>query len=58
MPDDWAKEWKGREEEARKRREAAELRKKNERAMAHQVVIQLWREVQWLTIFPIRKANI
>ena len=48
MPDDWAKEWKEREEEARKRREAAELRKKNERAMAHQVVIQLWREVRGL----------
>jgi hypothetical protein len=45
MPSDWAKEWKDREEEVRKRREAAELRRKNELAMAHQVVIQLWREV-------------
>jgi hypothetical protein len=42
---DWAKEWKDREEEVRKRREAAELRRKNKLAMAYQVVIQLWCEV-------------
>jgi hypothetical protein len=45
MPRDWAREWKDRENAARERREAAELRKKNELAIAHQVIIQLWREV-------------
>lgn len=46
MPDEWAKEWNDREREARERREADELRKKNEQAMARQVVIQVWREVR------------
>jgi hypothetical protein len=45
MSDVWAKEWNDREQEVRERREAAELRRKNEQAMARQVVIRVWREV-------------
>jgi hypothetical protein len=45
MPHEWAIEWNAREKEASEKREAAELRKKNELAIARQVVIQLWRTV-------------
>ena len=45
MPHEWAMEWNTREKEASEKREAAELRKKNELAIARQVVIQLWRTV-------------
>ena len=46
MPDEWATEWKAREKEAEERRTAAELRKRNELAIARQVIVQLWREVR------------
>ena len=45
MPSEWAKEWNEREQEVIKRQEAAELKKKNELAIARKVVIQLWRQV-------------
>ena len=45
MSDLWAKEWNDREQEVRARREAAELKRKNEQAMARQVVIRVWRQV-------------
>jgi len=41
----WEKEWNDREQAVRERREAAELKRKNEQAMARQVVIQVWRQV-------------
>jgi hypothetical protein len=46
MSREWAAEWKAREKGAEERRAAAELRKRNELAIARQVVIQLWREVR------------
>jgi len=45
MPDEWASEWNERQRKARESREAAEMRKKNELAIARQIVIQLWRQV-------------
>lgn len=45
MSDEWAREWNEREREATERRVAAEMKKKNELAIARQVVIQLWRLV-------------
>jgi hypothetical protein len=45
MSDEWASEWNERQRKARESREAAEMRKKNELAIARQVVIQLWRQV-------------
>ena len=45
MSDEWAREWNEREREVTERREAAEMKKKNELAIARQVVIQLWRQV-------------
>lgn len=52
MSDEWAREWNEREREVTERREAAEMKKKNELAIARQVVIQLWRLV--CTGFVIR----
>jgi hypothetical protein len=46
MPEKWVKEWNDRDREVRQRREAAELRRKNELAMARQVVVHLWRQVR------------
>jgi hypothetical protein len=45
MSDEWVKEWNEKEREATERREAAEMKKKNELAIARQVVIRLWRQV-------------
>jgi hypothetical protein len=45
MSDEWASEWNERQRKARESREAAEMRKKNELAIARQVVIQLWHQV-------------
>lgn len=47
----WEKEWNEREDAVRKRREATELKRKNEQAIARQVVIQVWRQVCCSGIF-------
>ena len=53
MSDEWLKEWNDRERKAKERREADELKRKNEQAMARQVVVRVWREVcPFLCIFP------
>jgi hypothetical protein len=57
MPHDWAQEWKDRENEVRKRREAAELRRRNELTIAHQVVIQLWREVYCIHVLQLPETD-
>jgi hypothetical protein len=52
MPDEWAKEWNERQRKVEEKREIEELRRKNELAIARQVVIQLWRTVCPIHLFP------
>jgi hypothetical protein len=52
MPDEWAKEWNERQRKVKEKREMEELRRKNELAIARQVVIQLWRTVCPIHLFP------
>ena len=42
MLDSWAKEWNDQEQEVKERREAAELKQKNDQAIERQVVIWVW----------------
>ena len=53
MPKEWGKEWNVRAKEVDERRAAAELRRRNEVAMARQVIIQLWRQVYLLKGFRL-----
>jgi hypothetical protein len=51
MPDEWAKEWNERQRKVKEKQEMEELRRKNELAIACQVVIQLWHLV--CVLYPV-----